>query len=630
MKFLPAAGALAMLIISAPRAVAAETPSADALLRQSCLASGDAALRRLAGAEVTGVIEAGGLKGLFRQRIDFRQGRDVTTFDLGATKGAQGVEPDRSWWTDEKGLTGVEDGPDAVADAVTASYNDRDGWCRPGDAAPAAWLGPQVVGGRTFDLVGVTPPGGRPLTVWIDPATHFVARIVFRDSQGRDNTSTLSDYREVAGAWFPFAERDSSGDPRFDQVLRVERIDVRTDLGDADFAPPASVVRDARLLEGPASVPFALKDGLIVVEVSINGEKPLPFVLDSGALNALTPEAAAALGVQGQGSVPMSGAGAAQAPAQLARVGAYRVGPAELSDQQFVILPLPRDLTDNGAGPPVAGTIGYEFLRRFIVRIDYHARTLTVRAPDAADPSSPGEAKLPLVFDGRESYVKASVDRIEGYFSVDTGDDGAAMLYRAFYAGHAIPIELPGLAGYGSGIGGATPMVLTRVDDLALGPFTLSRPLTTLNFAAAGGFASSRVAGALGAQIWRNFIVTFDYPHQAIWLKKSPDFGFLMPYNRTGLLVDADDRGSTRVAAMAPDSPAAAAGLRVGDTLVAIDGRAVRGVVLSKLAEWVAKPAGETIAVEAMRNGKPLSAVITTRELLPIDGVLQLAPRAFQ
>jgi hypothetical protein len=83
-------------------------------------------------------------------------------------------------------------------------------------------------------------------------------------------------------------------------------------------------------------------------------------------------------------------------------------------------------------------------LRRFIVRIDYDHRELTLALPGTRSQFE-HSAKIPLLFDGRDSFVEAQVDSVPGCFGIDTGDDGAVTLFGAFFSAHAFPIETPGI-----------------------------------------------------------------------------------------------------------------------------------------------------------------------------------------
>jgi Aspartyl protease/PDZ domain len=602
-------------------------PNASAILRRMYVASGGSQWDKMTGANLTGDYDLGGLKGTFNQLIDFKHGSDVLAYDVGTTRGTQGTRQTTSWWKDEKGLTTVQDAPDALADAATQSYEDRNGWFYADRLTPVTSLGERTEGGRSFDLIRVQPPRARALTLWIDGTTHLLDRMVELDAAQRENTTYFSDYRQIDGILYPFVQRSSTGDPSDDVIMYVKSFEVRPALTDRDFTPPPSMVQDAHLLTDglPATIPFILKGGRIVVNVSIDGENPLPFVLDSGFSNVLTPEAAKKLHVSMKGTLSGNGVGNSQVDVHLADIQRYSVGPAELSDQQFAIVPLPRFLTNNGKQEPVAGLIGYEIFRRFVVGIDYYRRELTLSLPTDKPQDIRGE-KLPLLFNSRFCYVKASIDGVPGYFGIDTGDEAAITLFKSFYTAHHFPVELPVIKGFQGGIGGTSSTLLTRVASLSLGHFTLMRPLTELHFATGGAFASTLLAGNLGAQVFRNFIMTFDYPHEAVYIRKSPEFGYAMSYNRTGVHLDLTDSGKIVIKAVNEGSPAASAGLQRGDQLVAIDHRSVEGQAYSTVEDWFAPLAGQSLDVEIMRSGHKQHIAINAKELLPMGGPLHRLP----
>lgn len=143
--------------------------------------------------------------------------------------------------------------------------------------------------------------------------------------------------------------------------MAVTQLHLTSRVNDAEFTPPPSTIRDAHLLQNATSttVPFTLRDGAIIVDVSIDGRAPLPFLLDSGGLNLLTPEAAKKLGVQLQGNVSANGVGTSVFTAHFAQIKRYQVGLAELLDQQFLVIPLPLVVTNRGNQEPLAGFIGY-------------------------------------------------------------------------------------------------------------------------------------------------------------------------------------------------------------------------------------------------------------------------------
>jgi hypothetical protein len=615
--------ALILLSCSISHSEANSAPDPGTILQQMYNASGGQAWDRVAGAELTGDFDLGGLKGTFRQVIDFKDGRDVLTYDVGVTRGGQANTRDGGWWLDEKGLPTIQDAPEAKADGATQSYEDRNGWFHADPAVPMSFVGTKLENNRTFELVRVQPPGGRELTLWIDSATHLLDRAVDRNAEQREAITYFSDYRQVEGIRFPFQQRQSTGDAANDVTMTVTHVHLMSQVNDSEFAPPPSTIRDAHLLQNATSitVPFTLYDAGILVDVSIDGKPPLPFVLDSGGVNLLTVEAAKKLGVQPQGNIAGNGVGANAFTAHFAQIKRYQIGSAELLDQQFLIIPLPPIFSYRGNQEPVAGLIGYEVLRRFQVTIDYQHRQLTLAT---ASPQPKGE-RLQLFFNTRTPFAKASVDGVEGYFGIDTGDDGALTIFKSFYEAHKFPVEVPGVRSVEAGAGGENSTLLTRVASLSLGDFTLSHPLTELNFVETGAFASKLTAGNIGSQVFHNFVMTLDYEHRALYLQKSPDFGHEMPYNRSGMQLDLNDARAVVIKAVNAGSPADVSGLKPGDQLVAINHNDVRDKDLSEVEEQFTQAAGTHFDLAILRNGERKEISITLQELLPADAALQAA-----
>lgn len=623
MKFYMRCGPFVLILsfLFSPHTRANTARDPGAILREMYEACGGDAWNGLAGAEFTGKYNQGGLKGTFRKVIDFRNGRDVISYDVGITRGEQANTRDHGWWVDEKGLPTIQDAPEAKADAATQSYEDRNGWFHPDPAVPMSYVGSKIENSRTFDLVRVHPADARELTLWIDSDTHRLDRAVLRDAHQRESTTYFADYRQTGGIWFPFQQKQSTGDAANDVVMTLRDLHLKSQVNDAEFAPPSSVIRDSHLLHNATSttIPFSLRDGVVVVEVSIDGRAPLPFLLDSGGFNLLTPEAVKKLELETQGNIAANGVGTNAFSAHFARIKQYQLGSAELLDQQFLVIPLPLVVTNRGNKEPIAGLVGYEIFRRFLVTIDYHRRQLTLALPSQ---QAEGE-RLQLFFDSRTPIVKASIDGVGGYFGVDTGDDGAITLFKSFYQAHKFPIELPGIKSAEGGVGGGTSTLLTRVASFAFGRTTIVHPLTELNFAEGGVFASSLTAGNLGSQVFQNFMMTFDYDHRTVYLRKSPDFGYEMPYNRSGIHLGVKDGREILVNAVNPGSPADLSGLKPGDQLLAIDHNDIRGEDLTTVGDQFTQPAGTQLHLEILREGVHTKTEITLQELLPPDAQLR-------
>src|SRR5438270_10223037 len=138
----------------------------------------------------------------------------------------------------------------------------------------------------------------------------------------------------------------------------VARVSLPTVLANAAEAEGSA---DSRIISGSESVvPVSVEAGEVIVDVSINGRGPFPLLFDTGAGDAVTPEIAAVLGLKTEGTGTVRDSGGGSLSIAFTRVAEVRIGDAEMSDQRFSVLPLPRHVTDRGNRPAIAGFIGYE------------------------------------------------------------------------------------------------------------------------------------------------------------------------------------------------------------------------------------------------------------------------------
>jgi hypothetical protein len=596
-------------------------PSAERLLHLFYVASGGDNWNHLTQAEASGTIVVGGAAGTFHQIVDLKNGRDVTQIDVGPLHQKQATLTEASWEVDGGGLATFHDAPEARADAINQSFLDRNGWFHAAEDS-LHFVGTKQDGGATYDLVSVTLPGGRPMALWLDEKDHLLKQIVQEDANHQQNTIFFSDYRKIDGVLYPFSQRQSTGDTSQDTLQTVRTIHFSPATNEAAFQPPHSKFDDAKLLgqQASAKVPFTIVDGAILVQVSIDGHAPLPFLLDTGGQNYVTPETAKLLGIGGVGNIALSGVGAQQENAQFGSVKEMQVGPAKMLNQQFIVGPLPAALTDRGKEPPIAGLVGYELLRRFPTTFNYQKRMLTFWAPGSTvNPPSDAQS-LRLYFDSHTPSILAAVDGISGYFDIDTGNNGVTTLFGAFYHVHLFPVEQPAQNVLQAGVGGTDLAILTRVGTLTIGSWSLERPLVTLSFAKQGAFSSESEAGNLGDLALRNFVFTLDYEHRRIFLQKADGFGEATPYNRGGMTLERTANRDTVVKTVNANAPAAEAGLAVGDVIVSINGQKPDEKSLADLQNIFLESAGTPIEVRYKRGGKEAAAKFQLRELLPLQG----------
>jgi hypothetical protein len=69
----------------------------------------------------------------------------------------------------------------------------------------------------------------------------------------------------------------------------------------------------------------------------INGRGPFPLMFDTGAVDAVTPETAAALGLKSEGTGTARDSGGDSVSIAFTRVATVQLGDAEMTDQPFAV-----------------------------------------------------------------------------------------------------------------------------------------------------------------------------------------------------------------------------------------------------------------------------------------------------
>ena len=118
---------------------------------------------------------------------------------------------------------------------------------------------------------------------------------------------------------------------------------------------------------------------LVMIPAFVNGRGPYAFALDTGAsTSVISPALAEALGMDRGDGAAMTGAGG-MLQATIGRVSSLAVGGATATDLAVVVSDFVAHV-GQAVGADVDGVVGYNFLRRFRVTIDYPNHLLWLSA----------------------------------------------------------------------------------------------------------------------------------------------------------------------------------------------------------------------------------------------------------
>ena len=601
------AATFAALVFSAATAMHAD--DAAALFAKFKEASGGKQWDAIKTLQSAGTIGAGGMSGEVVIVQDLATGRSYDRYTLGPIEGADGYDGQQGWQRDPGGEVAALDAPEAKRRARSQSWLDaRAFWYPARIKASYGAVAERELDGKKYRVVDATPDNGDPIGLWFAADTGLLARIVQREGQDT-TTTTLEDYRESGGIRVPFhvvSDRtDAAGrtDPRARNEVRLAEIKANVAVADADFAMP-EMAATARIDDpsGITRVHFDLVNNHIYAEGTIDGKKAR-FLVDTGGMNLLTPEAAKKFGIVGEGKLAGRGAGDEVVDFAFAHAKEVRLGGAVLDKPVFVIM----DLGDlpKVEGYESDGLVGYEMFRRFGVTIDYADHTLSLAEPAKFAP--PADASVvPFELDDRIPILSGTLDGAPVRISVDTGSRASLTMHSPFVRKndlvakyHAAPEAVVGW-----GVGGASRGRPARFGTLKLGDQSITGVAGDLYTGDKGAFANPDLAGNLGGGVLRRFTVAFDYSAKRMYLAPNADFAKADAFDRSGLFL-LGDGDALSIADVAPGSAAARAGLQAKDRITAIGGEKV---TWKSLLDWRAKframPVGTKVKVERERGGK--------------------------
>ena len=349
-------------------------------------------------------------------------------------------------------------------------------------------------------------------------------------------------------------------------------------------APTVSFSADQQI------IPIELYRGnRIIAQARINGHDT-PVVLDSGAgATAVDRAFARSIGLPHGTKIQAQGTGGA-AEAELVSGVTLQLGAMRFEKMTVAVIDL--QPVARGLGRPVNVILGREFFNSAVVSVDWTASTMKVISPKAFTPPRNARA-IALGTLGPFHTVPVSIaGEPEITAMLDIGNGGAVALPRAYWEKRPDLAKLPFADSRGGGVGGLHPFRAVTLPQVAFGGRTFT------NVPAELGESDEHEANRppnVGIDMLKPFRATLDFGRSRLYLAPGDNADWIR--DRSGARFDlAGDR--LKVVFVSPASPAASAGLKPGDEIVAVDGRKVDAEYYDR-ADW--------------SHGRPGTAVSLTR-----------------
>ncbi len=256
---------------------------------------------------------------------------------------------------------------------------------------------------------------------------------------------------------------------------------------------------------------------LIIFPVFINKKGPFDFVLDTGAaMSIMTEELASIIGIEGMEVKDAMGAAGKKIKVQLGRVALMSIGEIRVEDVQVGIMKeLPKCVGH--------GVLGYNFLKEFILTIDYRSNLLTFTSP--TEKKSHNRSLLtymPLRLarpDRPIILVDVLINAQEIYqFVLDTGASQTIVSPAITQKLNIKDIKADSIMG----AGGAIQSSAGILKSISVGEVSIKNIAIIVAdiFSALSQAVGAKIEGILGFNFLRNFELEIDYPNKSLRFKE--------------------------------------------------------------------------------------------------------------
>jgi len=334
------------------------------------------------------------------------------------------------------------------------------------------------------------------------------------------------------------------------------------------------------LTQDRVEVPFRLGEDAIIVDATLNG-RTLSFMFDTGFGGSFVVDHNISLGKATGKMLLRDFVG--EFEAETVKLNSVQLGSRKMSGNfEAVMQPADYSFSYN---THCDGIMGFEVVMKEITEINFqnkkfifHPKSydITKKVPDNKNTFL--LKMLPLGTNSIELEVVASTGK-KMVLALDTGNAFYATTHRDVLerVGEWKPDQNPRYMSSAMVASGPVDSWYKKMKDITI--FGVKVPESYWSIIDLPS-SSAEGDGTVGFGFLKNFNVTIDYERRRVWLENHTGQVANEPIGKTGIAAFWHEGSSrVRVANVSPDSPAHAAGIKRGDTLISIDGKEMLGAI---------------------------------------------------
>lgn len=374
------------------------------------------------------------------------------------------------------------------------------------------------------------------------------------------------------------------------------------------------------------SVPFEMAGSYVIVKARINNTSPLYFIFDTGVRNTIITE----LHQGDEILINFSGKKAIQGLGQgksimsfISESNAISLGKLKFTDKTVYLLEDDMLSLSQHTGRKINGLIGVDLIQSHVVEIDYSRNRIKFYDWESFSPPKDYVHK-PLIIENNKLYLNLTL--LDDHAQIRTIKmliDTGAQLNAWFQTVRSNAAEIPEKRVYariGEGFSGDFYGYLARIPQICFGHHCFHNPVVVFPDSAmiVDIMRKSDRDGTIGNELLSRFNTIIDFKNAALYLKPNHFFKDNFYYNIAGVEISQPNPNlpAFEVAYVWKDSPAAKAGIQVGDLLLEIKGIKTFLMRISEIRWHFQRVSKQPLNLIVERNQQQLSIDIHMQDLL--------------